>query len=427
VNLKARGIPSTILSFLGLDISSPLWAYAHKKDKPYAQRCQVGDGEAKRSSRVAFYSVLANLVVTVCKALLAYVTGSSAVLADAIHGLSDLAASLAVWLGIRISRLSSKGFPFGLYKVENIMQLVTGLAILMAGYEVVRYMVLGSNIRTLSYAFVRYEKAWAERVNSPALMADAEHWKADILSTGILVFSLFTASVGLTFMDRLAALVIVFFIVLSAWKLIRNALRSLLDASVDYTTLDKISRVVSSFPRVKKIKSMAARSSGPCIFAHVEVILKERDLRRAHELTERIEEAVQEAVPHVERIFIHYEPEEKEGLLWGVPLDDGKGTISSYFGEAPFVALLLFEPSAMKLIDFQIKENPFHILDKGKGVKLAEFLLEEGVDRVSVKESIDDKGPGYLFKSNGVVVQVTHASQLDELITQVEREGGGSW
>lgn len=400
------------------------------------------DGEVKRSSRVAFYSVLANLVVTACKALLAYVTGSSAVLADAIHGLSDLVASLAVWLGIRISRLSSRGFPFGLYKVENVMELATGLVILMAGYEVVRCMVLGSKRGSLRhtlpatgilillvgaiYAFVRYEKAWAERLNSPALMADAEHWKADILSTGILVFSLLTASAGLTFVDRLAALVIVFFIVLSAWKLIRNALRSLLDASVDYSTLDKISRVVSSFPRVKKIKSIAARSSGPCIFAHVEVILKERDLRRAHELTEKIEKAVQGAVPHVEKIFIHYEPEEKEGLLWGIPLDDGKGTISPYFGKAPFVALLLFEPSTMKLMDFQIKENPFHSLDRGRGVKLAEFLLEEGVDRVLVKESIDDKGPGYLLKSNGVAIQLIHASRLDELITQVERKGGGS-
>ena len=395
----------------------------------------MGNGEAGRSSRVAFYSVLVNLLVTACKALLAYVTGSSAVLADTIHGLSDVVASLAVWLGIRISRLSSKNFPFGLYKVENIMELATGLFILMAGYEVVRYMVLGPKRGTLRYtlpatgvlillvgvvyAFVRYEKAWAERLNSPALMADAEHWRADILSTGILVFSLFTASVGLTFMDRLAALVIVFFIVLSAWRLMKNALRSLLDASVDYSTLDKISRVVSSFPRVKKIKGIAARSSGPCIFAHVEVILKEKDLRRAHELTEKIEKAVQEAVPHVEKIFIHYEPEEKgELLLWGVPLDDGKGTISSYFGKAPFVALLFFEPSTMKLIDFQIKKNPFHSLDRGKGVKLAEFLLEEGVDRVLVKESIDDKGPGYLLKSNGVAVQVIHASQLGELITQ---------
>ncbi len=402
----------------------------------------MGDGQAERSSRVAFYSVLANLLVTVCKALLAYATGSSAVLADAIHGLSDLVASLAVWLGIRISRLSSKGFPFGLYKVENIMELATGLVILMAGYEVVRYMVLGPCRKALThtlpatgvlillggaiYAFVRYEKAWAERLNSPALMADAEHWKADILSTGILVFSLFTASVGLALMDRLAALVIVLFIVLSAWKLIRNALRSLLDASVDYATLDKISRVVSSFPRVKKIKSIAARSSGPCIFAHVEVILKERDLRRAHELTERIEEAVQEAVPHVERIFIHYEPEEKGELLWAVPLDDGKGVISPYFGKAPFVALLHFEPSAMNLTGFQIKENPFHILDKGKGVKLAEFLLGEGVDRVLVKESIGDKGPGYLLRSNGVVIQVVHASHLDDLIAQIERDGGGS-
>jgi len=401
----------------------------------------VGDGEAGRSSRVAFYSVLVNLLVTACKALLAYVTGSSAVLADTIHGLSDLVASLAVWLGIRISRLSSKNFPFGLYKVENIMELATGLFILMAGYEVVRYMVLGPKWGTLRYtlpatgvlillvgavyAFVRYEKAWAERLNSPALMADAEHWRADILSTGILVFSLFTASVGLTFMDRLAALVIVLFIVLSAWRLMKNALRSLLDASVDYSTLDKISRVVSSFPKVKKIKSIAARSSGPCIFAHVEVILKERDLRRAHELTEKIEKAVQEAVPHVEKIFIHYEPEEKgEFLIWGVPLDDGKGTISSYFGGAPFVALMFFEPSTMKLVDLQIKENPFYSLDRGKGIKLAEFLLEEGVDRVLVKEPIDDKGPGYLLKSNGVTVQVTNASHLSELINQEVYHGG---
>ncbi len=395
--------------------------------------------DSRESAHIALYSVFMNGMVTAVKVVLARTTHSTAVLADAIHGLSDLVASLAVWLGIRISRLSSRDFPFGLYKLENIMELATGLVILMAGYEVVRYMVVGSKGGPLKhtlpatgvlallggvvYLFVRYEKSWAGRLNSPALMADAEHWKTDILSTAILVVSLLTASAGLVFMDRLAALVIVFFIVMSAWKLIRNALRSLLDASVDYATLDKISRVVSSFPKVKRIKSIAARSSGPCIFTHVEVVLKERDLRKAHNLTEEMEAAVKESVPHVEKVFIHYEPEEERMETWVMPLSDGRGHLSPLFGQAPYLAFLRFDTENGELLDTSIEENPYCSMEKGRGVHLAEMLVDRGVDRVIVKGSIDDIGPGFILKSAKVDVSTTGADTMAEVLAQ---KGGDS-
>ena len=395
--------------------------------------------DSRESAHIALYSVFMNGMVTAVKVVLARTTHSTAVLADAIHGLSDLVASLAVWLGIRISRLSSRDFPFGLYKLENIMELATGLVILMAGYEVVRYMVVGSKGGPLKhtlpatgvlallggvvYLFVRYEKSWAGRLNSPALMADAEHWKTDILSTAILVVSLLTASAGLVFMDRLAALVIVFFIVMSAWKLIRNALRSLLDASVDYATLDKISRVVSSFPKVKRIKSIAARSSGPCISTHVEVVLKERDLRKAHNLTEEMEAAVKESVPHVEKVFIHYEPEEERMETWVMPLSDGRGHLSPLFGQAPYLAFLRFDTENGELLDTSIEENPYCSMEKGRGVHLAEMLVDRGVDRVIVKGSIDDIGPGFILKSAKVDVSTTGADTMAEVLAQ---KGGDS-
>jgi cation diffusion facilitator family transporter len=396
----------------------------------------VRDEDSKKSARIALYSVFMNGVVTSVKVALALTTHSTAVLADAIHGLSDLVASLAVWLGIKISRLSPKGFPFGLYKLENIVELVTGLVILMAGYEVVRYMVIGSKggplrhtlpatgvlilLGSAIYAFVRYEKAWAGRLNSPALMADAEHWKADILSTGILVVSLFTASVGLAFMDRLAALVIVFFIVLSAWKLMRNALKSLLDASVDYATLEKMSRVVSSFPKVKRIKNIAARSSGPCIFAHVEVVLKERDLRKAHDLTEEMEAAVKESVPHVEKVFIHYEPEEERMEIWAIPLSDGQGHLSPLFGQAPYLAFLKFDTESGELLDTTIEENPYGSLEKGRGLHLAGMLVDRGVDKVIVKGPIEDRGPGFILKSAKVDITATDADTMAEVLARKE-------
>ncbi len=394
------------------------------------------EAESRKSSQIAFYSVLLNVAVTLVKAILALTTGSAAVLADTIHGLSDLVASLAVWLGIKISRLSSKEFPFGLYKLENLVEMGTGFLILFAGYEILKHMVFHHRARPIThgslavvvllvlsgviYLFVRYEREWATRLNSPALKADAEHWKTDILSNAILIFSFLGAMAGLQVVDRIAATVIAVFIVEAAWKLLKNSTKSLLDASVDYTTLEKISRVVLAFPRVKKIKNIAARSSGPCIFAHVEVILKEKDLKKAHDLTEEIEEAVKKAVPHVEKVFIHYEPEEKEQEIWAVPLEEDRKTICPYFGKAPYLALLVFDSATGRLMETRIRENPHASLEKGKGGHLAETLVEEGVDKVLVKEDIGHKGPGFILKNAGVEVVITEARSLEEILAQKE-------
>ncbi len=389
-----------------------------------------------KSSRVALYSVLLNVGVTVIKGTLAIITGSAALLADTIHGLSDLVASLAVWLGIKISRFNSREFPFGLYKLENLAEMGTGFLILLAGYEILRHMVLKHTSRPITHAsiavavlillsaiiylFVGYEKAWATKLNSPALMADAEHWKTDILSNAIVILSFLGTSLGIPLVDRIAATIIVLFIAEAAWKLLKNSTRSLLDASVDYATLDKISRVVMAFPKVKRIKNIAARSSGPCIFAHVEVVIQERDLKKAHDLTEEIEEAVKRAVPHVEKVFIHYEPHEKETETWAIPLDQDKRSLSPYFGRAPYLAFLEIHPQTMKLMDMRIEENPFQNLEKGKGVQLAEALVEKGVDRVLVKEDIGQKGPGIIFKNAGVEVEITQAGSLEEVLAQKE-------
>jgi len=401
----------------------------------------VTEGESSKSSQIALYSVLLNLGVTITKATLALATGSAAVLADTIHGLSDLVASLAVWLGIKISRLNSREFPFGLYKLENLVEMGTGFLILFAGYEILRHMVLCHKGREITYIpqamvllvflsviiylFVQYEKAWAQRLNSPALMADAEHWKADILSNGILVVSFLGSLMGIQAIDRIAAALIVVFIVEAAWKLLRNSIKSLLDASVDYSTLDKISRVVLAFPKVKRIKNIAARSSGPCIFAHVEVVIKEKDLKRAHDLTEEMEEAVKKAVPHVEKIFIHYEPEEKKEEIWVIPLEGKEGTISSYFGRAPYLAFLTLHSTTGKLLETKIEENPFRYLEKGRGVHLAEMLVERGVDKVLVKEDIGHKGPGFILRNAGTEVITTHARSLKEILEQKEVKDGG--
>ena len=88
-------------------------------------------------SKIAFLSTLLNILVAGTKGILAWLSGSSALLADTIHGFSDTFASLLVLVGIWISSRKSEGFPWGLYKVENFVALVSAGPIFSAGYEIV--------------------------------------------------------------------------------------------------------------------------------------------------------------------------------------------------------------------------------------------------------------------------------------------------
>jgi divalent metal cation (Fe/Co/Zn/Cd) transporter len=88
--------------------------------------------------RLALASVLINLVVTGLKYFFGVFSGSLALLADAVHSSADVVSSASIWAGIRLSRRKTKRFPYGLYKVENLVALATSGIILLAGYEIVR-------------------------------------------------------------------------------------------------------------------------------------------------------------------------------------------------------------------------------------------------------------------------------------------------
>jgi len=92
--------------------------------------------ELQKAQRIAFYSVLVNVGATLGKAGLAFLTGSTALWAESLHALVDPAASAVTWMGIRVARLKNKGFPWGLYKAENLAALFISLIVFGAAWEV---------------------------------------------------------------------------------------------------------------------------------------------------------------------------------------------------------------------------------------------------------------------------------------------------
>lgn len=386
-------------------------------------------GTSDDGSRVAAYSTWLNFVLVVVKGLLALITGSAALFTEALHSLTDVLAGLSVWLGIRISRVKTPTFPWGLYKVENMAALVSAVFVFLVAYEVVKD-VFASEAREISnigvsvpvlvlmvvpvYIFTRYERRRARELNSPSLEADARHWLSDIASVGVVAAGLLGTYIT-PYADKAAAVVATAFVVRSGYSILKDSMKSLLDASVDAATLSRIRRTVEGFREVDETVSLNARNSGRFIFVHAVLRLSVRRLSEAHGVADSIERAVREEVPFIERVVIHYEPVKKEVSRCAAPLADRKGRISEHFGSAPFIAVWERRLSDGEVLKRKVIENPFRGEEKARGIKLAELLVESGVDTLYVKEDFSSKGPRFVLSDAEVEVTTTDKSNVDEL------------
>ena len=87
------------------------------------------DPNSRAMERAAWLSLAVNIFLTVLNFVIAVVSQSLAVTAEAVHMLVDLVSAIAVMVGVKLSRRKSKDFPYGLYKVENMVSV--GIALLI--------------------------------------------------------------------------------------------------------------------------------------------------------------------------------------------------------------------------------------------------------------------------------------------------------
>jgi cation diffusion facilitator family transporter len=382
--------------------------------------------------RLALASVLVNILVTGLKYFLGVFSGSLALLADAVHSSADVVSSASIWAGIRISRRKTKRFPYGLYKVENLTALITSAIILLAGYEIVR-MVLwaGERVRAarLPYAifgviaialillsFSRYELKQARKLNSPSLEADAQHLATDLFSSCIILVGLagtyFQVKLPL---DRVAALVIVVLIVRVGVKIAVDAIRVLLDASLDFKTLNTIRDIILETPQVSEINALTGRNSGRFKFIEADLALKVRELEKAHFLASQMERRIKSRVPNVDHILIHYEPIKKDFLVIALPVAEDRVHLSEHFGEAPYFLLLTLKREDGRPREERWLSNPYQGVEKGKGIKVSEWLVGLGIDEIIAAKSFAGKGPFYVFSGNEVEMRQTNGRNLNEI------------
>ncbi|MGO8877986.1 MAG: cation diffusion facilitator family transporter [Desulfomonilaceae bacterium] len=397
-------------------------------------------------AKVAIFSCLVNSALVCAKYYLGETSGSLALKADAIHSFADVISSLTIFLGIIIADRKTKTFPEGLYKVENLVAFFSSFFIFYAAYEIasqaifetfpggitnVALVVAGLVlIMGVTAVFSRYELKIGLEVGSPSLVADAKHVSTDILASSVILFGILGTYWGYP-IDRYVAMLVAVLVAYTGAQILIEAVKVLLEATLDYPTLDGIRKILENQDHVKKILSIGGRNSGRFKFVEISLSTDLKLLSEAHEHTSEIEEEILDLYPSIDKILIHYEPEHRDIELIAAPLDvsdDGisnqQSQLSKHFGETPCFAIIERNSSLKTVSIKSYQKNTFKDLERKKGVKAAEMLAGLEVDEVRSPLTLDGKGAGYALEALQIRIVTTPAKTLEELITELKQELG---
>ncbi len=389
------------------------------------------------SEKTAWLSILTNVVLVGIKTIVAFFSGSLAVAADAIHSLSDVVSSVIILIGIKISERQARGFPYGLYKVENLVAMVTSVLILFAGYEITKTVFIGpsrplpskiplamAGIGTtilITWLFSRYELKMGRETGSPSLVADAQHIWSDMLSSFVILVSLLGSAIGFA-IDKYAAVIVVVFIARSAITILLDSVRVLLDASLDYESLTRIREIALADPRVLEINELRARNAGRYKFVELDVTLRVKEFEKGHRVSEEIKNRIIKSIAQIDRVLIHYQPQQVDFLTVGIPLSEDRQTISDHFGEAPLFRLFDFQKRVGEITNDHLLENPHLHLTKGRGIKVANWLLENGLDVLVILHEQAGKGPSYVLGNAGAEILLTEETDASKAWAAVQSQ-----
>lgn len=231
-------------------------------------------------NRTTWLGIWTNLFLSIFKISAGIVGKSHAMVADGFHSISDILAGGLVLASLRVSRKPiDETHPYGHGKAESIAAFIISFLLLFLVFGL-SYKAIGSifaGIKTIpgifplwaaiislitKEAIFHYTLNVGKRLNSPAIMANAWEHRSDAITSGAALAGIFGARLGYYFLDPLAGFVVAIFILKTAYKVFRSAVRELMDHALPRAYRERIRIVASQVRDVKRVVDMKTRRMG---------------------------------------------------------------------------------------------------------------------------------------------------------------------
>ncbi|MFV0301035.1 MAG: cation diffusion facilitator family transporter [Paracoccus sp. (in: a-proteobacteria)] len=281
--------------------------------------------------KIAFGSIVVGLMVLALKLLAWWLTGSVALLSDALESTVNVATALAALIAIRVAaRPADAGHPYGHHKAEFFSAVLEGVMIIVAALLIMREAwfafqhppIIEAPARGIAInAFAGLLNAiwcWVlisqgRRHMSPALVADGKHLLSDVISSGgVLLGVMLAVATGWAILDPLLAGLVGLNILWSGWKVTASSLSGLMDEAVPESTLETIRAIISDKATgALEAHDLRTRHAGRVTFIDFHLVVDgQTSVEDAHEICDRIEQSLRAKLSEAQ-ITIHVEPDHK--------------------------------------------------------------------------------------------------------------------
>lgn len=281
--------------------------------------------------RLALGSILVGVIVLALKLLAWWMTGSIALLSDALESTVNVATAIAALIAIRVAALpADANHPYGHHKAEFFSAMLEGVMIIIAALLILHQAWGGftdprpleaplSGVAVNVFASI-LNGFWCwvlisqgRRRRSPALVADGRHLLTDVLSSVGVTFGVLVAiQTGWPMLDPAMAALVALNILWSGWKVITESMSGLMDESLSAETVAAL-RTIISREAVGAVEAhdLRTRTAGPATFIEFHLVVPgDLTVIAAHDLCDRLEAAIKAEVPE-SVVTIHVEPEHK--------------------------------------------------------------------------------------------------------------------
>ena len=289
--------------------------------------------ESESTRRLAGFGIAVSIVVVSLKALAYWRTGSLALYSDALEGTVNVITAIAAAIAVHMaSRPADTRHQYGHHKAEYFAAVLEGILIMFAAFDIMRgalaallsHQPLATSITAAGLMFnglaTAINAAWGtllirrgQALRAPALVADGRHlWTDVVTSLGVIGGLAIAAVTGWHQLDAILAGLVAIYIVWAGWRLIRTSMSSLMDEAVTAEIQRRIADVISEKGAgAIEAHDIRTRTAGRVSFIEFHLVVPgEMSVARSHQICDRLEAALEDAVPGA-NVLIHVEPHVK--------------------------------------------------------------------------------------------------------------------
>ena len=288
----------------------------------------------KQIYKVTAVGSVVNILLTTFKFIAGFLGRSSAMVADAVHSLSDLLTDIIVVVFVRTaSKPVDHTHEYGHGKFETLATLIVGCILILAGIGIMaagvkdcidffhgkigeRPRIIALIVAVLSIVLkegvFRYTFSYGRKINSPILLTNAMHHRSDAFSSVATLIgiagALFLGQKGII-LDPLAAILVSIYICKSGYEAVKPSIDELLEKSLSQETENEIRGILRSVPGIEGVHKLKTRKIGNeiAIEAHAEMDGK-ISLEDAHRIATAAENKLREQFGSKTHVGIHMEP-----------------------------------------------------------------------------------------------------------------------